>query len=424
MNGSSGSVTPASTPDAMVVHSALRGRGRIQIGQPVTLGGADAAQVLTLAAAAAPPGSQDAVDVALVDEALAISEGTEAPTVEVLHFEPAQPARRLSVTRVDGRSLAGEAPRGEVTILRGDLRAVMTAARLGRDRRLLLMKNAGYMERRGWRPLAVASAAVQADGSPGEMQVHGFVPVRTVRSRGFQANTTGRPDAWVRVPLWPASLRWLHWLNVLAIVVLSLTGFYIADPFLRSGIPGSSRLGFTMGYVRFVHDAVAWGWIVLGVVRVYLLLFSRDRYVRWPVLLPLKNRRDVRNLGRTISAYLLIHPDEAPTYIAHNPLQQLTYTGIYLMAALQVVTGLALYGLYDAHSALWRWTQLPVLWLGAPEVRLIHYLVMLFFWVFLLIHVYLSVRADTIERTGGLSSMVSGGVWLRKGSRPVDDPSL
>ena len=98
-----------------------------------------------------------------------------------------------------------------------------------------------------------------------------------------------------------------------------------------------------MGDVRFIHYAVAWGWIALGVVRVYMLFFSRDRYVRWPVLWPLKRRSDVANLRRTLSAYLLIHPDEAPSYVAHNPLQQFAYTGIYLLAIVQVLTGLALY---------------------------------------------------------------------------------
>jgi Ni,Fe-hydrogenase I cytochrome b subunit len=48
----------------------------------------------------------------------------------------------------------------------------------------------------------------------------------------------------------------------------------------------------------------------------------------------------------------------------------------------------------------------------------------LLFWAFLMLHIYLAVRADTIERHGGLSAMISGGVWLRRGSHPVDDPNL
>jgi Ni/Fe-hydrogenase b-type cytochrome subunit len=400
-----------------------RGLGRIQLGTTFTLGSITSEDVLLLAAAAGAPGSGDPVDVALLGELPGRSADDRLPDFQVEDFDPAVAERRLSMTRVRGLALAGEMADAETLILRGDLRAVISAAHPGPDRRLMLQRNASYVERRGYRPLTVASAPMRADGTWGAMHVHGFVPVRTARARGFRADVTSRPDVWVRVPVWPATLRWLHWLNVLAIVLLTITGFYIADPFFRPG-PGTIGSGYFMGYVRFVHYAVAWGWITLGVIRLYLLFFSRNRFVRWPTLWPLKSRSDVRNLGRTLSAYLLIHPDESPTYIAHNPLQQLTYTAVYVMSLVQVFTGLALYGLYNSRSGFWSLFEWPFEWLGIPATRLIHYLIMLLFWAFLILHIYLSVRADTIERHGGVSAMISGGVWLRKGSHPVDGPQL
>ena len=399
-----------------------RGLGRIQIGTAVSLGPTSAGRLVALAAAAAPDSSTDPVDVALVGETRAFYDEQRMPAVVVESFDPAVPERRHSVSRVTGLTYPDGMVADELFIMRGDLRSVVGAARLGPDRRLLLNTNASYVERRGYRPLGVASAPVGEDGAPGPFEVHGFVPVRTARARGFRGDVTGRTQEWVRVPVWPATLRWLHWLNVVAIILLTVTGFYIADPFFTPG--DGQRTGFFMGWVRFVHYAVSYGWVTLGAIRLYLLFFSRNRFVRWPALWPIKGKQDVRNLGRTISAYLLIHPDEAPTYIAHNPLQQLSYTAIYVMALLQVVTGFALYGLYDSHQwflALLHW---PVALLGAPTIRLIHYLIMLLFWVFLILHIYLAVRADTLERHGGLSSMFSGGVWLRKGSHPVDDPNL
>jgi Ni/Fe-hydrogenase b-type cytochrome subunit len=397
------------------------GLGRIQLGPAVTLGSISTASVVAIAAAAGLPDSVDAVDVALQAQARALQEDESPLRFTIEGFDPAVPSRRFSTTHVRGLTVSGQS--ADMMILRGELRAVASAAHLGPDRRLLLHKNASFVERRGYRPLAVASASMRADGTWGPMEVHGFVPVRTARARGFRADVTSRPDVWVRVPVWPATLRWLHWLNVAAIAVLTMTGFYIADPFFlpRVGTLGS---GYFMGYVRFVHYSVAWGWITLGMIRLYLLFFSRSRFVRWPALWPLKSKQDLRNLGRTLSAYLLIHPDESPTYVAHNPLQQLTYSGVYIMALVQVLTGLALYGLYNVRSGFWRWFEWPVHWLGAPDVRLAHYLIMLLFWAFLMLHIYLAVRADTIERHGGLSAMISGGVWLRQGSHPVDDPNL
>jgi len=128
-------------------------------------------------------------------------------------------------------------------------------------------------------------------------------------------------------------------------------------------------------------------------------------------------------MGRILLGYLLIR-HESPHYVAHNPLQQFAYTGIYIMAALQGLTGFALYGLYNVHNGFWALFQWPVDWWGAPTVRLIHYLIMLLFWAFLMLHIYMVVRAESIERHGGLSSMISGGVWLHRGSHHVDDPTL
>ena len=399
-----------------------RGLGRIQVGTPVSLGPTSSGRLLALAAGAAPVDSMDPVDVGLVAETRAYYDEQPMPAVQVDSFDPAVTTRRHSLSKVRGLTYPDGIVADELFIMRGDLRSVAGAAHLGPDRRLLLNTNAGYVERHGYRPLAVASAPVAADGTPGPFEMHGFVPVRTSRARGFRGDVTSHTQEWVRVPVWPAALRWLHWLNVAALVVLTVTGFYIADPFFSPG--AGQRTGFFMGWVRFVHFAVSYGWVTLGVIRIYLLFFSRNRFVRWPTLWPIKGKQDVRNLGRTISAYLLIHPDEAPTYIAHNPLQQLSYTAIYLMAMAQVVTGFALLGLYDSHQWFWALLHWPIALLGAPTIRLIHYLIMLLFWVFLILHVYLAVRADTLERNGGLSAMVSGGVWLRKGSHPVDDPNL
>ena len=396
--------------------------GRIQIGPAVTLGSVSAARIVALAAVAAPQGSQDPVDLALLAGAHALHEEERLAGFDVEDCDPAEPSRRFSVTRVRGLAFSGVEPAADMTIMRGELLSVMSAAHLGPDRRLLLKKNARFVERRGFRPLAVASAAMRADGSFAPMVVHGFVPVRTERAKGFRADVTSRPDAWARVPVWPVTLRWLHWLHVVAIVLLTMTGFYIADPFFRPG-PGTFGVESFMSYVRLMHFVVAWVWLTLGAVRLYLLFSSRNRFVRWPALWPLKTAQDARNLRQILSGYLLIR-HQAPHYVAHNPLQQFAYTGIYIMAVLQGVTGFALYGLYNVHSGFWALFQSPVDWWGAPTVRLIHYLIMLMFWAFLMLHVYLVVRADTIERHGGLSSMVNGGVWLRRGSHPVDDPTL
>ena len=83
-----------------------------------------------------------------------------APTFTIESFDPALPTRRFSITRVRPLTPPDQADAADVLIMRGELRAVMSAAHLGPDRRLLMRKNASFVERRGYRPLAVASASI------------------------------------------------------------------------------------------------------------------------------------------------------------------------------------------------------------------------------------------------------------------------
>ena len=104
----------------------------------------------------------------------------------------------------------------------------------------------------------------------------------------------------------------------------------------------------------------------------------------------------------------MIRPEEAPHYLGHNPLQQLSYTGIYAVAFIQVVTGFAMYGQFDPGGFFFR----AFGWLGSPPGRhagrppdspRLH----VGFLIFVPIHVYLAMRADLLERGGSISSIVT-----------------
>ncbi len=392
-------------------------RTGLQLGPPVTAGTATRTELLAAAAQAAPQESREPLDRALLEH---LDAGERSGAAQVLSYEPARPMRRMSTTVLEDPGKPGS----RRVILRGELDAVLRAAGTGEDTRLFMRVNAAAESRRGFRALAVAVSEPAEKGRGPSFRFLGFVPVRQGVGKGFRGGGATERERWVRVPVWSAPLRWLHWLDLAAVLTLILTGLFIANPILGSASAGATRPGFLMGYVRLVHYSVAWGWIALGVVRVYMLFFSRDRYVRWPVLWPLKSRSDLVNLRRTLSSYLLIHPDEAPTYVAHNPLQQLAYTGVYVIALVQVLTGLALYGLYDIHARFWSGFAWIDNLYGIPAVRLVHYMTMWVFVLFIPLHIYLVIRADNVERDGGLSAMVGGSVWIRRDSAPVDDPSL
>jgi len=117
----------------------------------------------------------------------------------------------------------------------------------------------------------------------------------------------------------------------------------------------------------------------------------------------------------------LIHPEKGPHYLGHNPLQQFSYTAIYGIALIQVATGFAMYG--QSHpGGLWYtlFGWLVPLFGGIQVLHLVHHLMTWAFLTFIPIHIYLALRSDLLERTGTISSIISGGRFVRSDVDYVD----
>ncbi|MCL2735810.1 MAG: Ni/Fe-hydrogenase, b-type cytochrome subunit [Propionibacteriaceae bacterium] len=392
------------------------------VGTAFSLGLMSEGRIMALAAAC-PSTSTDPVDIATTEALEANFPGVEVPEVHPDDVDPATRNRRYSLVRVHASLTGVDAPQ-DLVVMRGDLDTVLTKVTIGRDERGVLKRNANLVIRRGWRPLAVAVATVDENGTVGPFKMEGFIPVcpETVARQSATDVSTG-PAVWARVRLWSASLRIQHWSNVALVFILSCTGFYIMDPFFGPSAFVGEQTGFLMGWVRLIHFTAAFVWLVVALTRIWSAFTSRDRHLRWPAMWPLKKKEDIRNLGRVLQHYVFIK-EEAPLFLGHNPLQQLTYLAVYIVCGIQMMIGFMLYGLYHQSFAFWAFFSTPVHWIGVPAMRLIHTLVMFALWMFVIAHIYLVLRAESLERHGGLSSMINGGVWVKRGSRPVDAPAV
>lgn len=390
-----------------------RAQPRVRVGSSFSCGSYTSRRLLAMASAA-PDDSTDPVDKALKQARERIAPDIELPSISAGQLDPASPQRRYSLTAVPDFPLPDD-ERADLVIMRGDFEAVRAKASIERGKRYTFRRNADLIQRRRQRPLAVATAELDADGVPGPFTMQGFVSIGV----GGDSDAAPAPGEWVRVNVWSATLRLQHWVNVALIFVLSCTGYYIMDPFFGPQAHEGARTGYLMGWVRLVHYVSAFLWLTLGVTRIGLSFFSRDQYLRWPALWPLRSKKDVRYLGQTLQHYLFLR-HEGPFYLAHNPLQQLAYTGLYVACAFQMLTGFAIFGLYHQASWFWALVSTPVQWLGIPAFRLIHTMLMFCLWAFVIMHVYLAIRADSLERHGGVSSMFNGAVWVHRGARPVD----
>ena len=240
-----------------------------------------------------------------------------------------------------------------------------------------------------------------------------------VRSRVSLAEKVVPPPGnyrWVYLWQWP--IRAMHWIAAIAIVVLITTGFMIGKPWFITG--GEASAHYYIGFARLVHFSAAGVLVATAVVRVYWL-FAGNRYEKLAALFPVRPR-DWSNLVRMVKFYLMIDTKKAPHYLGHNPLQQFSYTGMYLVGATMVITGFAMYGQSNPHGFIWTlFHWVPNVVGGLQMTRVIHHVMTWAFLIFVPIHVYLALRAEILERTGTISSIVSGGRFVPNDEEYIDD---
>ena len=221
---------------------------------------------------------------------------------------------------------------------------------------------------------------------------------------------------WVYLWQWP--IRAMHWAAAVSIVVLAVTGFMIGKPWFITSGEASSH--YFIGFARLTHFIAAGVLVATALVRIYWL-FAGNQFERLQALFPVRGR-DWVNLWKMIKYYLMLDTDGAPRYLGHNPLQQLSYTFMYIVGGIMVVTGFAMYGQSNPGGFIWtlfHWVNGAV---GSTQyVRSIHHVTSWVFLIFIPIHVYLALRAEVIERTGTISSIVSGGRFVPKDKQFVDD---
>ena len=207
------------------------------------------------------------------------------------------------------------------------------------------------------------------------------------------------------VYVWQIPVRIYHWINVLCIIVLAITGYIIGNPFALQNSAEAS-FSYWFGTVRFVHFTFAFLFFFNFVFRLYYG-FVGNKYAQWYNFIPFKKEQWKNMLDvLKVDVFLSIH--KRMVDIGHNSLAAFTYFIVFLAFVLQSLTG---FGMYSAMSESWfpklfAWI-VPLLG-GDLLTRNIHHILMWFFLIFGVIHVYLVFYHDYIERRGVTSSMIGG----------------
>jgi len=202
-----------------------------------------------------------------------------------------------------------------------------------------------------------------------------------------------------RYHCWSVLLRLFHWMFALSIVFLVVTGFYINNPWTNTMIEGSAA--FPMATMRYIHYIAAYAMTSAVLIRLFLYIFGNAQERVWDIL-PI-TRRNLHNLKKTLLLYSYIS-DKHDERLGHNILAGLYYLATFIAALVMVLSGF--YMLYP-ESAFWaRWGV--VFFGGQQSARFLHHVLMWWFIIFAVLHIYFSIWNDCKEPEGLISSIFTG----------------
>jgi len=217
----------------------------------------------------------------------------------------------------------------------------------------------------------------------------------------------------------PLAIRWMHWINFPLLTMMIWSGIliYWANPVYGIRIFGyelfkffpdwfNEYLGipFRLAEGLQLHFFFMWWFVINGVIYILYTLLSGE----WRALLPIPASFKRAPLVALHDAHIL---KKAPPQGKYNDAQRIAYTGVILMGAGSVLTGLAIYKPMQLSWLTWM--------LGGYEwARWEHFWLMVMFVLFFAVHVIQVILAGW----SNFRSMITG-YEIVDAAEPAPDPT-
>lgn len=176
------------------------------------------------------------------------------------------------------------------------------------------------------------------------------------------------------VTIHPLPVRIAHWVNVLAVLVMMLSGWriYNAAPLFAFKIPGELTLGGWLGGALLWHFAAMWLLAANGLAYFTYGVFSGHFRRK---LLPLSPRAALGDVLLALKGRLA-HNDLS----VYNAAQRGAYAGVIFILVVLIVSGIAIWKPVQLH-------ELATLMGGYEGARLLHFFGMAALLLFIVVHV-------------------------------------
>ncbi len=234
--------------------------------------------------------------------------------------------------------------------------------------------------------------------------------------------------------VWDGSVRWFHWINVLAIIGLIAVGTVILNG-KAIGVSGEGKV-----LLKTIHVYIGYLFCLNLLWRLIVAFVAKNRFSRWGAILPLG-----AGFSGRLSEYINgAKAGQPPAYLGHNPVARLMVSLLFALLLIMAITGIVLAGTdvymppFGAFFADWVTggdaEKLAQLVPGSKEFVdkelyaemrafrkpfiTLHYYVFFVLLAAVILHVAAVVVTELREKSGLVSAMFSGRKVLTE--KPVD----
>jgi len=213
-----------------------------------------------------------------------------------------------------------------------------------------------------------------------------------------------------KVYVYEAPVRLWHWVNMFAIIVLGVTGYFIGNPLPT--MSGEASDHYLMGWIRFLHFAAAYIFAIGFAGRIYWAIVG-NHHARELFYVPVWKKSWWLAFIDELKWYAFLSKEPAK-HEGHNPVAQFAmFTMFVLGSIMMILTGFALYA---EGLGLGSWADIMFLSWVLPlfgdantlTLHAWHAMGLWFLLIFIIIHVYTAIREDIMSRQSMVSTMISG----------------
>ena len=216
------------------------------------------------------------------------------------------------------------------------------------------------------------------------------------------------------------TMRIVHWLNVICMVVAVITGLYIGHPYYQSFIADPAVDKYVMAWNRWGHFMVAIIFDVTAVLIGYLYFFSRFEKPYKKLIPTWKNIKEFCEVFLNLITFNRRKNFDSSHSDSYNIV---FFTIFHLLLVFMLFSGLQLYvhGLASGESSIgtwWPWMlHLVTDWTldvfgGNMGVRIAHHTSMYLILVWVMCHIYYQIWRTIFWKEGDIAIVIGGSKFV------------